>query len=58
MGAAGTFCGLAIYIGEKGINSYLKISSGNFAESDETEIKFSQQCIHLPNLHKWIEHRN
>ncbi len=45
MGAAGTFCGLAIYIGDEGINSYLKISSGNFAELDETEIKFSQQCI-------------
>ena len=45
MGAAGTFCGLAIYIGDEGINSYLKISSGNIAELDETEIKFSQQCI-------------
>lgn len=45
MGAAGEFCGLGIYIGDEGINSYLKMASGDFMETDETEIKFSQQCL-------------
>ena len=45
MGAAGEFCGLGIYIGEEGINSYLKMASGDFMGIDETEIKFSQHCI-------------
>lgn len=45
MGAAGAFCGLGIYIGDEGINSYLKMASDDFMGTDETEIKFSQQCI-------------
>ena len=43
MGAAEAFCGLGIYIGEEGINSYLKMASGDFMDTDETERNFSQQ---------------
>lgn len=45
MGAAGTFYGLGIYIGDDGINSYLKMYSGDFLEQEENEIRFSQECI-------------
>ena len=45
MGAAGEFCGMGIYIGDEGINSYLKMASSDFMEMEETEIKFSQQCL-------------
>lgn len=45
MGAAGAFCGLGIYIGEEGINSYLKMASGDFLVTDEKERNFSQHCL-------------
>ena len=53
IGAAGTCCGLGIYIGDEGINSYLKITSDEFISTDETEIKFSQHCLmcFLSNRH-------
>lgn len=45
MGAAGTFCALGIYIGDEGINSYLKMLTGDFISTDDKEIKYSQNCI-------------
>ena len=45
IGVAGAFCGLGIYIGEEGINSYLKMASGDFLVTDEKERNFSQHCL-------------
>ena len=45
MGAAGEFCGLGIYIGDEGINSYLKMAYGDYNSTDDIEVKFSQHCI-------------